>query len=280
LSSHTLALTVRGALAPSHLNGGFTEVAFSCQGESLVWTSQERLLIVHARLVGMEVRLIEDVNAFSDLMTSFMTEDPWSTNVIAVQLAGMREGIVPHPIGAIWIALFDGGRVAGAGMHTPPHNLFVSRLPPGAGSDIANAVLAAGHSVPGVNGESRAVADFADTWTGQTGTFSVTDVAMRMYRLEVLVPPSNVPGVARHADAEDLAVVSEWFVEFHQEAQPHAPGDMTKVAKRRLAAGQLWLWVDLVSWYRWPGPAPAQPALLGSARSTPHVSVDGAGTGQ
>ncbi|MGH8922685.1 MAG: GNAT family N-acetyltransferase [Actinomycetes bacterium] len=190
-----------------------------------------------------------DAEAFADLVEPCMTSDPFSTNVIGVQLAGALDGSRPVGDDAIWLAVdgSDGGSggVVGVGMHTPPRNLFLSRLPPGAASQVAAALLAAGRQLPGVSGEAATVAEFADAWTARTGTRSATQVSMRMYRLGTLIAPGGVAGEGRKAAPDDLGLVQDWFVHFNREAVPHAlDDDAGGLAERRLAIGHLWLWVD------------------------------------
>jgi GNAT superfamily N-acetyltransferase len=171
----------------------------------------------------VDVYLIDAPDAFANLAAEFMAEEPFSTNVIGVQLLAARDGSRSQPEDAVWIAVHEDERVVGLGMHTPPYRPFLSRLPRGGGSAIASALLARGRSVTGVSGESRAVAEFVGAWTEKTGVISVTDVAMRMYRLCALTDPSAPSGSSRPAEPSDQELLLRWFEDFQREAQPHAP---------------------------------------------------------
>jgi RimJ/RimL family protein N-acetyltransferase len=137
----------------------------------------------------------------------------------------------------------DNNRVVGVAMHTPPHKVFLARMPAAAAAGLAVTVAGAGRPVPGVTGEIGAVGSFADAWQRRTGIRSTVAVSMRMYRLFELVTPTGVPGGPRPADTTDVEVVAAWLGAFHDEAQPHAPlEDWTSVALRRVTSGQFRLW--------------------------------------
>jgi len=190
------------------------------------------------------VKLIKDAALFSGVAMDYMSSDPFSTNVIGVQLAGVLDGSRPQGIDDVWAVVLDHDDVVGAAMHTPPFPLFVSRMPAAAAGQLADALLDAVHSVPGVNGESAAGTAFADIWTARTGAHSLVQTSMRMYRLGELQPPT-VSGTAVAASPEDGHLVTMWLGEFHAEATPHEPAaDLTPIAERRIAASELSLWRD------------------------------------
>lgn len=192
----------------------------------------------------MEVRLVPDPRLFSEVAGEFSEADPFSTSVIGVHTSAVVAGLRPCGPEDLWAAVVDRGRVAGVAMHTPPFSLFVSRMAPAAASALARAVFGLARHVPGVTGEVVAASAFAGTWAVASGARRAVERNMRMYRLQKLRPPS-VPGCAQLAGDNDIEVVTQWFAAFHAEAAPHRPGeDVVEVAKRRLAVGQLSIWVD------------------------------------
>jgi len=134
--------------------------------------------------------------------------------------------------------------MVGAAMHTPPHHLFVSRMPAEAAASLAHVLADACQDLPGVNGAVEAAGTFAATWMARTGRPSTVVTAMRMYRLGELALPKGVAGEAVAAVApRDIELVAGWLAAFHEEAQPHAPvWDWRALAERRVGSGQVHLW--------------------------------------
>jgi predicted GNAT family acetyltransferase len=193
----------------------------------------------------MDVRAFDDVAQFARHAAKYLDVDPLSPSVIAVQMDGaLRGSRPPGPQDTYW-TLVDDGRVVGIAMHTPPHSLFLARMPAEAAGALAVSLADAGRSLPGINGEQQAVADFATTWNQRTGQTWSTTVSMRMYRLTELVVPVDVPGHARPADQDDVPLIGSWLEAFHDEAQPHAPtADWTSQAQLRIKADLLSVWQD------------------------------------
>jgi len=154
---------------------------------------------------------------------------------MAVVAGRIAAGDEPDSARYLW-ATVDGSdsRIVGAAMHTPPHHLFVSRMPPDAAVSLAHVLHDAGRELPGVNGAVESTGAFAATWTARTGRPSAVITAMRMYRLGELVWPRGVSGEAVvAATAPDIELVAGWLAAFHEEAQPHAP---------------VWDWRALAEW--------------------------------
>jgi predicted GNAT family acetyltransferase len=178
---------------------------------------------------------------------SLLRLDPFSTNVIAVIAARIAVGDESDSEHHLWATIEDvEGHIIGAAMHTPPHHLFVSRMPAAAAQSLAQAVADTGRDLPGVNGAVEATRPFAETWANRTGRTSSVITAMRMYRLGQLTSPYGVAGEAiAAATPRDVELVAGWLAAFHAEAQPHAPtGDWGLLAERRVRSGQIHLWRD------------------------------------
>ena len=209
----------------------------------------------------MKIVVVGDAREFATLAESWLASDPFSTNVIGVQLSGVLGGTRVAGGEDIWIVATDRGGVVGAAMHTPPFNLFLPRLPGGVASEIAKTLSTAGRSLPGVNGEVDTVAEFVHAWTALRGVDSSLVRRTRMYRLGELTFPLGTAGEARTGESDERDLVCEWFVRFRAEAAPDAPAVATAFVARRLAAGEIWLW--------WAGGSPVALA----ARSAPAGGV-------
>jgi GNAT superfamily N-acetyltransferase len=193
---------------------------------------------------SVEVQILQDPSIFSDCSRQWMASEPFSSNVIGVYLDGILNGSRPRGDGDIWVAVLDQGQVIGVAMHTPPFPVFLPRLLAGVATDIAVALHQTGREVRGVNGEKRSVAEFVDAWVKQSRTTSELRRASRMYRLGILRPPPDVRGQPQRAEPDKRDLVVEWFVAFQAETKAEEGFDAMVLAERRLAAGDLWLWID------------------------------------
>jgi RimJ/RimL family protein N-acetyltransferase len=177
----------------------------------------------------------------------FLGWDPFSTNVIAVVAGRIVAGQEPGSDANLWATITDGqGRVVGVAMHTPPHHVFVSRMPSEAAAALAHTLADIRRVVPGVNGALESTLPFATAWLAATGQDSTLVTATRLYRLGTLAPPLNIAGHGLiAATPQQVDLMAAWMAAFHDEAQAEAPVlDWHAVAQRRVAAGQVHLWQD------------------------------------
>lgn len=195
----------------------------------------------------MRVRLDGDPGAALAAAAPFFASDPFSANVIAVVTARLVAGTGVTGSDYLWATVADtAGAVVGVAMHTPPFPLFLSRMPPEAAAALASRLADAERDLPGVNGECASTAAFAETWCARTGQDSTVRTAMRMYRLDKLAPPRDVPGGSEVALAPgDVEFVTAYFSDFNDEAERRAPvDDLAAIVERRIAAGELHVWRD------------------------------------
>jgi predicted GNAT family acetyltransferase len=193
----------------------------------------------------MQVTMHSDPKAFLVRAAPFFESDPFSPSVIATVTSRIASGTLPSVGDHLWFTVEeDDVHVIGLSMHTPPHNMFLSRMPEDAALFLAREVALSGRNLPGVNGAIASTRAFARAWEQITGHSSTVLAETRMYRLIELLPPQAVPGDARLACSKrDVSLVADWLAAFHDEAQPHAPvDDWTAMAKRRISAEELHLW--------------------------------------
>ena len=195
----------------------------------------------------MRVHVYDRATQFLPIAEPLLQADPLSTNVIAVVANRIAASYEPGSSHHWWATVEDdAGRLVGVAMHTPPHHVFVSRMPGEAAASLAHVLADDGRYVPGVNGAIGSTGAFAETWRGRTGHDSEVVTAMRVYQLGELAPPRGVPGQSVVAKTEpEIDLIAEWLAAFHDEARPHEPaGDWHALAERRVGAGELQLWRD------------------------------------
>ena len=187
--------------------------------------------------------MFDDAALFCERASPYLEADPFSSSVIAVHASAVATGMRPQRPDDVWATVEEDGKVIGLAMHTPPHKLFLARMPAAAAVALAGSLAQLDRSLPGASGERAAVAAFASNWAERSGCPSELEVAMRMYRLNRLLRPSGIPGRPRRAGAADVELLCSWLAAFHDEVQPHAPSeDWAESAARRVAAGQFQIW--------------------------------------
>ena len=192
----------------------------------------------------MRVLLYSDPGSSMARAERFLVADPFSPSVIATVTSRIASGPLASSSDNAWLTVEDdSSRVLGLAMHTPPHNMFLSRMPEDAAFALAREVAQSGRNLSGVNGVTGSTTAFARAWEQTTGHHSVVVRETRMYRLNELRMPTAVGQADRAGPSEDLGLVTNWLAAFHDEAQSHAPvEDWSAVAQRRMNAGEVHLW--------------------------------------
>jgi GNAT superfamily N-acetyltransferase len=134
------------------------------------------------------------------------------------------------------------GDVGGAFLHTPPHPLLLTAVPPLAAESLAQTL--AGRPLAGVNSYAEAAGAFAARWYDATGQRSVVHRRLRLYRLAELSWPDPAPeGAARDAGDGDVALVSDWFTAFGREVdEPDGEEDHPADVRDKLSYGGVLVW--------------------------------------
>jgi RimJ/RimL family protein N-acetyltransferase len=147
-----------------------------------------------------------------------------------------------HPMFGWWRA--DDGAVTSAFLHTPPHPVLLTSVPPQAIAPLTETLAVADHPVAGVNADAAVAEAFAAEWRRLTGASWQVEQRHRLYRLTELVPPSPAPaGAARVAGGADRDLLVKWYEAFIREAEAgRRPGDLAAAVDDRLGVGGLTLW--------------------------------------
>ena len=115
----------------------------------------------------------------------------------------------------------------------------------------------------GVNGAVSAAEAIAARLPGRV----VGSRAIRLYRLDALSAPADVPGESRRAGSSDRELLRHWYRSFAREADAHGGGASDDAVDAALNARGCWLWIDadgvVVSL------ATRRPIVAGSARVGP-----------
>jgi uncharacterized protein len=115
----------------------------------------------------------------------------------------------------------DEGRVVGATMRTPPHNLILSEIDEDAAVGVfvedAHDVF---DSLPGVVGPKARTAQFANAWRAATGAAPRLEIAQRIFAADHVDEPRPTTGAMRDYERADRELAIRWMDEFVAEALP------------------------------------------------------------
>ncbi len=144
-----------------------------------------------------------------------------------------------------FLTVDDGGDFVAAAIRTPPHPLILhceeGHL--GALSAIVERLTTADPHLPGVNGEARPAATFAELWSRRVRAPAEIERRLRIYVLREVDPPAGISGRMRSAREEDVDLVAKWMRGFHAEAAPNdPPTDPRETVFRFMESGTLVVW--------------------------------------
>jgi hypothetical protein len=118
-------------------------------------TKLKELLAAQAKKFTHVARVVEffdDPAQFKDVAAPFFEDDPFSANVVATHVSAVLSGARHEGDQDMWATVSPTGAVSGVAVHTPPHNLFVSRMTPRCAHLLAEATASAKRKPPGVTG--------------------------------------------------------------------------------------------------------------------------------
>ncbi|HKN96780.1 MAG TPA: GNAT family N-acetyltransferase [Pseudonocardiaceae bacterium] len=110
------------------------------------------------------------------------------------------------------------GELAGAALCTPPFPITVTALPPNAAAAVAVYLAEQGVHLSAVSGTRTESAAFAEAWRRRTGVGEAHRMNQRLYRLDTLVPPADVPGQPAVGGVADIELLTDWRIAFIADA--------------------------------------------------------------
>jgi uncharacterized protein len=194
----------------------------------------------------MDLRRFTDVDEFLAAATPFLVAREAEHNLIFGVAATLREdpGLYTGP--AYLATVHDGGRVVGAALQTPPHQLVLSEVDDGAAIGlIARDTLE--RDLPGVQGGVDVVREFVHQRAERGGPQAHRDASERIYRLTEVIPQRPVAGAMRPAAWSDRELIVDWVFDFMREALGKDDRAGAELSADRWLAGRgrtLHLWDD------------------------------------
>jgi uncharacterized protein len=148
---------------------------------------------------------------------------------------------------AFFATVSDAAGLALAALMTPPRPLALASdrddvttaLEP-----LWNGLTASGHAPRKVLGTTQHAEAFVAGWERRTGCATRLHMRQRLHVLTDVRPVPDAPGVLRVAGPSDVQLVAEWRAAFEREALGEVSPAGAPVAEGRVAAGDVYLWVD------------------------------------
>ena len=189
--------------------------------------------------MAVSVSCSDDPVAVLETAGEFLASRPVDHNVILTLLH--TRAAHPAP-GRYWIASEDDD-VVGVVLQSPTDfpATVTPMLAPAIGAVVA-AMADAAVDLPGVGGDAATAARFAGQWTEHRRSGAVPFNGQRIYEVDHVVPPSDVPGRARLARPSDREDVVLGLRAVHDELDEPAGDDAEVAVDRRLPAGHFWIW--------------------------------------
>ena len=165
----------------------------------------------------MDARAYDDPFEFEATVGKLYSADPVGHTLAITVLARFVHDPAIEPV---MLTVHRGDDLYGATFRTPPWPLISSGLPVDAAPAAAEALAVLDPEMPGVNGPRELAEAFALAWAELTGAELREAMSGRLYQLGDLRVPT-VPGAARVATEDDVALLASWRNAFQLEALGH-----------------------------------------------------------
>jgi uncharacterized protein len=196
----------------------------------------------------VQVERFSDAQAFLDAAGPFLAEHEAEHNLLFGIAATLIIDSERYPEQPYLAAVRRDDDVVAAAVMTPPFNLVLST------TADTSALAALGrdlgrnrYSVPGVTGPADIAHRFAEMWAQRHGLSTRRAMAERIYRLERVTPPTEVPGAVRTATDDDRELLIDWVHDFLVEAlEGPREGEAAAIVDSALRTGSrtFYLWED------------------------------------
>jgi len=193
----------------------------------------------------MNVRSYSDAGAFLAVAEGPLLRKEAKNNLMLGIADRVRCGRTYGSEPPIFATVDAEGELVAAAIRTPPFPLIVTcadgrhdALDP-----LVDHLLTVDGQLPGVNAEASVAAAFAERWTKRSSRLAELDMQMRVYALHEVDRPEGVPGRMRLAQEEDVDLLAEWMLRFHEEAVPgDPPSDPGETVRRFMESGTMAVW--------------------------------------
>ncbi len=156
-------------------------------------------------------------------LVRYEAENNLILGILANLIAGEYSEIQPY------MTVFqDRGRAQAIVLCTPPWPALISYENPPPDEKVLNTILKdLGDSLQddftGLSGNKEFVSSLVSQWEKDSGKKALLKMAMRIYKLDKVLPVSGVPGRMRPVGDQDRALIEEWYEGFHRDTSNEKP---------------------------------------------------------
>jgi len=166
----------------------------------------------------MNLTRYDDIHAFNRATEAFLLEREAQNNLLLGISVDLARSTLYADIEPYLATVSDDGGVMAAALWTPPHNLVLTRAPSEAIELIADDLLAHYPDLPGVLAPSDTSRAFSEAWRQRTDREFHAGTLQRIYQLERVHAPEDVPGSLRRVERSDAELLVAWLAAFEREA--------------------------------------------------------------
>lgn len=196
----------------------------------------------------MLITTYEHAAAFLRTVQGLLEADEAANNLMLGLALRLAQSPAPPENPPYLATAHDAQGIAVAALMTPPHNLVVysERADPRpAPALLLQDLLARRLPVPGVLGPAAISCAFAEAWPAVSGRAYRAGMHMRVYELRHVTHPRYSPGHLRPASEAETELVARWALAFVSDCGLRdRPEEVAEGARRRAAAGDIFLWDD------------------------------------
>jgi predicted GNAT family acetyltransferase len=182
-------------------------------------------------MTGLELIRYDDAGDFLEVAGDYLVAREAEHNLILGISGRLRSAPLLFGSPPYFAAVLKDGKVVGAALRTPPHNLVLSELVHARAVDLLMADVAVEFpDLPGVLGPKEATRRFVELWQQATGSEGRLAMAERAFCCARVVAAPPVSGSLCRATAADRALLVEWMRAFIVEAfaaPPPRPAEET-----------------------------------------------------
>jgi len=170
----------------------------------------------------MKLQRFDDPEIFRDMVQDYLIQNEAENNlplgIINSLISGEYSDTEPY-----MAYVEERGRPIIIILCTPPHQTIFSFKKSLPSDEILELCLKdtadfLGDAFVGISANKKLAARLKGIWEGMSGRKAEQHMAMRIYKLEEVIPPPVIAGSIRPVEKKDRRMMMDWFDEFYREA--------------------------------------------------------------